>query len=61
MRQNDFVEMVKKTGFDEATKQLLITSYFIGYDQGKIEQMRDVIDRMDLIAAKRQMEFATRQ
>lgn len=61
MRQDDFVEMVKKSGFDEGMKQLFITSYCIGYDQGKIEQMKIVIDRMDLIAAERQMEFATRQ
>ena len=61
MKQDDFLAMVKKTGFDEMTKQLLITSYFIGYDQGKVEQMLNVIERMDLIAAERQMEFATRQ
>jgi hypothetical protein len=61
MKQDDFVEMVKKSGFDEGMKQLFITSYCIGYDQGKIEQMKIVIDRMDLIAAERQMEFATRQ
>jgi hypothetical protein len=61
MRQDDFVEMVKKSGFDEGMKQLFITSYCIGYDQGKIEQMKIVIDRMDLIAAERQMEFAIKQ
>lgn len=61
MKQDDFLAMVKKTGFDEMTKQLLITSYFIGYDQGKVEQMLNVIERMDLIAAERQMEFATKQ
>lgn len=61
MKQDDFVEMVKKSGFDEGMKQLFITSYCIGYDQGKIEQMKIVIDRMDLIAAERQMEFATKQ
>lgn len=61
MKKDDFLEMIKKSGFDEGMKQLFITSYFIGYDQGKVEQMRNVIDRMDLIAAERQMEFATRQ
>jgi len=61
MTNDDFVEMVNKTGFDAATKQLLITSYSIGYDQGRVEQMKVVIDRMDLIAAERQMEFATKQ
>jgi hypothetical protein len=61
MRQDDFVEMVKKSGFDEGMKKLFITSYCIGYDQGRVEQMRNVIDRMDLIAAERQMEFATKQ
>jgi hypothetical protein len=61
MKQDDFIEMIKKSGFDEGMKQLFITSYCIGYDQGKVEQMKNVIDRMDLIAAERQMEFATKQ
>lgn len=61
MKQNDFVEMVNKTEFDAAMKQLLITSYNIGYDQGRVEQMINVIDRMNLVAAERQMEFATKQ
>lgn len=61
MKKDDFLQMIKETGFDEGIKQLLVTSYFIGYDQGKIEQMKDVINRMDLIAAERQMEFATKQ
>lgn len=61
MKKDDFLEMIKKTGFDELTKQLFITSYFIGYDQGKVDQMKNVIQRMDLISAERQMEFATKQ
>jgi hypothetical protein len=61
MKKDDFLAMIKKSGFDEGMKQLFITSYCIGYDQGKVEQMKNVIDRMDLIAAERQMEFATKQ
>lgn len=61
MKKDDFLEMIKKTEFDELTKQLFITSYFIGYDQGTIDQMNNVIRRMDLIAAERQMEFAIKQ
>ena len=61
MRKDDFLEMIKKSGFDEGMKQLFITSYCIGYDQGKVEQMKIVLDRMDLISAERQMEFATKQ
>jgi hypothetical protein len=61
MKKDDFLEMIKKSGFDEGMKQLFITSYCIGYDQGKVEQMKIVLDRMDLISAERQMEFATKQ
>jgi hypothetical protein len=61
MKKDDFLAMIKKSGFDEGMKQLFITSYCIGYDQGKVEQMKNVLDRMDLIAAERQMEFATKQ
>jgi Cu2+-containing amine oxidase len=61
MKQDDFIEMIKKSGFDEGMKQLFITSYCIGYDQGKVEQMKNVLNHMDLIAAERKMEFATKQ
>jgi Cu2+-containing amine oxidase len=61
MRKDDFLEMIKKSGFDEGMKQLFITSYCIGYDQGKVEQMKNVLNHMDLIAAERQMEFSTKQ
>jgi hypothetical protein len=61
MKKDDFLAMIKKSGFDEGMKQLFITSYCIGYDQGKVEQMKIVLDRMDLISAERQMEFATKQ
>jgi len=61
MKKEDFLAMIKKSGFDESTKQLFITSYCTGYDQGKAEQMNKVIAHMDLIAAERQMEFETKQ
>jgi Cu2+-containing amine oxidase len=61
MKKDDFLEMIKKSGFDEGMKQLFITSYCIGYDQGKVEQMKNVLNHMDLIAAERQMEFSTKQ
>lgn len=61
MTRIDFEMMVNNTSFDAATKALFMTSYDMGFMQGKIEQMYDVIDRIDLITAERQMEFATRQ
>jgi hypothetical protein len=61
MKKDDFLAMIKKSGFDEGMKQLFITSYCIGYDQGKVEQMKNVLNHMDLIAAERQMEFSTKQ
>jgi hypothetical protein len=61
MTRIDFETMVNKTSFDAATKALFMTSYDLGFMQGKIEQMHNVIDRIDLITAERQMEFATKQ
>jgi|APGre2960657404_1045060.scaffolds.fasta_scaffold00314_15 hypothetical protein len=61
MTQIDFEAMVNNTSFDAATKALFITSYEMGFMQGRLEQMYNVIDRMDLITAERQMEFATKQ
>jgi hypothetical protein len=55
MKKNDFFELVKNTNFDEATKQLFITSYCIGYDQGKIETLKEVIERMDYSEIKRKL------
>lgn len=61
MKRKDFEEMVNATSFDAVTKALFLTSYDFGLMQGKIEQMYDVIDRLDLAQAERQMEFATKQ
>lgn len=61
MKRKDFEEMVNATSFDAASKALFMTSYDMGFMQGRVEQMYDVIDRIDLITAERQMEFATKQ
>lgn len=61
MRRKDFEEMINTTSFDDATKALFMTSYEFGFMQGKLEQMYDVIERLDLVQAERQMEFATKQ
>lgn len=53
MKKNDFVEMVKLTTFDESIKQLLLTSYSVGYDQGKIEALKEAINRIDYFQAER--------
>jgi hypothetical protein len=47
MKKDDFIELVKNTNFDEGTKQLFMTSYCIGYDQGKIETLKEVIEKLD--------------
>jgi hypothetical protein len=49
MKKDDFIELVQNTKFDEGTKQLFMTSYSIGYDQGKIETLKEVIERMDYV------------
>ena len=49
MKKDDFIELIKSTNFDEGTKQLFMTSYSIGYDQGKIETLKEVIERMDYV------------
>ncbi len=61
MKREDFEKMVMETSFDAASKALFMTSYDMGFMQGRIEQMYDVIDRIDLVKAERQMEFATKQ
>lgn len=60
MTRIDFETMVNNTSFDAATKALFMTSYDMGFMQGRIQQMYDVIDRIDLITAERQMEFASK-
>ena len=60
MTRIDFETMVNNTSFDDATKALFMTSYDMGFMQGRIQQMYDVIDRIDLITAERQMEFASK-
>lgn len=49
MTKDDFFDLVKNTNFDEATKQLFMTSYSIGYDQGKVETLKEVIERLDYV------------
>jgi len=56
MKKDDFIELVKSTNFDEGTKQLFMTSYFIGYDQGKIETLKEVIERMDYSEILRELK-----
>jgi hypothetical protein len=48
MQKNDFIEMIKKTNFDEATKQLFMTSYCIGYDQGKVESIKELVEKIQI-------------
>jgi hypothetical protein len=56
MNKDDFIELVKNTNFDEGTKQLFMTSYCIGYDQGKIETLKEVIERMDYSAILKELK-----
>ena len=56
MKKDDFIELVKSTNFDEGTKQLFMTSYSIGYDQGKIETLKEVIERMDYSEILRELK-----
>lgn len=53
MKQNDFITLVLETKFDENIKQLLITSYNIGYDQGKVETLKEAINRIDWFEIER--------
>lgn len=53
MRKNEFVEMIKETEFDESIKQLLLTSYSIGYDQGKVDTLKEAIERIDWFTLER--------
>jgi hypothetical protein len=48
MQKNDFIELIRKTSFDEGTKQLFMTSYSIGYDQGKIESIKELIEKIQI-------------
>lgn len=61
MKREDFEKMVMATSFDAATKALFMTSYDMGLMRGRVEQMHDVVNHIDLITAERQMEFATKQ
>jgi len=56
MKKDDFIELVKSTNFDEGIKQLFMTSYSIGYDQGKIETLKEVIERMDYSEILRELK-----
>lgn len=47
MTKDNFFDLVKNTNFDATTKQLFMTSYSIGYDQGKMEMLKEVIERLD--------------
>lgn len=53
MQKSEFVELVKSTTFDESMKQLLLTSYSIGYDQGKVETLKEAIERIDWFSLER--------
>lgn len=53
MKKNDFVEMVQSTTFDEGIKQLLLTSYCVGYDQGKVDTLKEAIEKIDWFALER--------
>lgn len=52
MTKDDFVKLVESTSFDSATKQLFMTSFCIGYDQGKLDNLKEVIIQIDKMLLK---------
>lgn len=44
MNKTQFIDLINATSFDEDTKNLFITSYSLGYSQGKFDQMEKAIE-----------------
>lgn len=44
MNKTQFIELINATSFDQDTKNLFITSYSLGYCQGKFDQMETAIE-----------------
>lgn len=44
MNKTQFIDLINATAFDEDTKNLFITSYSLGYSQGKFDQMEKAIE-----------------
>jgi hypothetical protein len=44
MNKTQFIDLINATEFDQDTKNLFITSYSIGYSQGKFDQMETAIE-----------------
>jgi hypothetical protein len=44
MNKTQFIDLINATEFDQDTKNLFITSYSIGYSQGKFDQMEAAIE-----------------
>lgn len=44
MNKIQFIDLINATEFDQDTKNLFITSYSIGYSQGKFDQMETAIE-----------------
>lgn len=43
MNKQEFQTLINSLSFDESIKQLMLTSYFAGYDKGKIDGLTDAI------------------
>ena len=44
MNKTQFIDLINATSFDQDTKNLFITSYSLGYSQGKFDQMEAAIE-----------------
>jgi hypothetical protein len=44
MNKTQFIDLINATEFDQDTKNLFITSYSLGYSQGKFDQMEAAIE-----------------
>ncbi len=44
MNKTQFIDLINATSFDQDTKNLFITSYSLGYTQGKFDQMEKAIE-----------------
>jgi hypothetical protein len=44
MNKTQFIDLINQTSFDQETKNLFITSYSLGYTQGKFDQMETAIE-----------------
>jgi hypothetical protein len=44
MNKTQFIDLINATEFDQDVKNLFITSYSIGYSQGKFDQMEAAIE-----------------